>query len=234
MLEIRNLEAGYGKMQVLFGINLVVNPNEIVVLIGPNGAGKTTVLKSIFKFADVCRGEIVFKNKSLLQLHTHDLISLGIGYVPQGRQVFRNLTVNENLEMGAFLTPDKDLIAERIEEVLNHFPELRPKLNTSAASLPGGQQQMLAVARALMQDPQLLLMDEPSLGLSPKVTDVVMRKIVDIRNEGTAVLLAEQNAKKATTIADRIYVLDDGKVALHGGREVLKHKEIQSIYLGGR
>ncbi len=234
MLEIKNLEAGYGKVQVLFGVSVAIQPGEIVVLIGPNGAGKSTVLKSVFRLVDVYHGTLSFKGKNIGNLHPHDLISLGIGYVPQGRQVFRNLSVRENLEMGAFLSSDNDLVSERIEEVLTHFPELKPKLNISASSLSGGQQQMVAIGRALMSDPQLLLMDEPSLGLSPLMTNAIIKKIMEIKKEGTAILLAEQNARKATSIADRIYVLEDGKVALHGGKEILKRGEIKRIYLGGR
>lgn len=232
-LTIKNLEAGYGQLKVLFGINLDVRPGEIAVLIGPNGAGKSTVLKSIFNLTDIMRGTITYKNKNITRLHTHDLIRLGISIVPQGRQVFSNLTVKENLEMGAYLTKDKDLKRARMKEVLEHFPELKPKLCHNAFSLSGGQQQMLAIARGLMQDPQLLLLDEPSLGLAPKIMKELFQKIKDINKEGCAILMVEQNARAATAIADHIFVLEEGKVALKGTKKLLRDPRIKQIYLGG-
>ena len=235
MLSIKNLESGYGKMQVLFGVNLDVKPKEIAVLIGPNGAGKSTVLKSIFNLVDIYNGKIIFRNKDITKMPTHELIELGIGFVPQGRQVFRNLTVRENLEIGAFLTKEKNLIEKRLNEVLDvYFPDLRKKLNDYAFALSGGQQQMLAIGRALMQDPQLLLLDEPSLGLAPKIMKGLFRKIKEINDEGVSIIMVEQNAKQATAIADKIFVLEEGKVALSGDKSLLKTKKIQNIYLGGR
>jgi branched-chain amino acid transport system ATP-binding protein len=235
MLQIKNLESGYGKMQVLFGINLAIKPNEIAVLIGPNGAGKSTVLKSIFNLVDIYNGKIIYKNKNITKIPTHELIELGISYVPQGRQVFRTLSVKENLEMGAFLIKEKNLVDEKIEEILNvHFPELKMKINDYAFNLSGGQQQMLAIGRALMQDPQLLLLDEPSLGLAPKIMKELFKKIKEINEEGTTIMIVEQNAKQATAIADEIFVLEDGKIALSGNKNILKDKRIVHIYLGGR
>ena len=234
MLSIKNLEAGYGKMQVLFGIDLSIKPKEISVLIGPNGAGKSTLLKSIFNLVDIYKGKIIFKNKDITKIPTHKLIELGISYVPQGRQVFQTLTVRENLEMGAFLTKEKDLIEKRLNEVVEkHFPDLKKKLNECAFNLSGGQQQMLAIGRALMQDPQLLLLDEPSLGLAPKIMKELFRKIQEINDEGVTIIIVEQNARQATQIADKIFVLEDGKVALSGNKSLLKTKKIQHIYLGG-
>ena len=235
MLQIKNLESGYGKMQVLFGISLDVKPNDIVVLIGPNGAGKSTLLKSVFNLVDIYKGRIIFKNKNITKMPTHELIELGISYVPQGRQVFNSLTVKENLEMGAFLTKEKELIESRMNEVLEmHFPDLGKKLNDYAFALSGGQQQMLAIGRALMQDPQLLLLDEPSLGLAPKVMKELFKKIVEIKEEGVAIMIVEQNARQATKIADRIFVLEDGKIALSGNKGILNDKRIEKINLGGR
>ena len=235
MLSIKKLESGYGKMQILFGVDLNVKPNEIVVLIGPNGAGKSTLLKSIFNLVDVHKGSIIFKNKDITKIPTHELIELGISYVPQGRQVFGTLTVKENLEMGAFLTKEKDLIWKRLNEVVEkHFPDLRKKIDEYAFNLSGGQQQMLAIGRALMQDPQLLLLDEPSLGLAPKIMKGLFKKIEEINKEGVAIMMVEQNARQATKIADRIFVLEDGKIALSGDKNILKDKRIGKIYLGGR
>ena len=235
MLSIKNLEAGYGKMQVLFGVNLNVKPKDIAVLIGPNGAGKSTLLKCIFNLVDVYKGKIIFKNKNITKIPTHELIELGIIYVPQGRQIFNTLTVRENLEIGAFLTKEKDLVEKKLNEVIEkHFPDLRKKIDEYAFSLSGGQQQMLAIGRALMQDPQLLLLDEPSLGLAPKVMKELFKKIKQINEEGVTIVIVEQNAKQATKIADRIFVLEDGKVALSGGKNILKEKRIKKIYLGGR
>ena len=234
MLQIKNLESGYGDMQILFGINLDVKPDNIAVLIGPNGAGKSTLLKSIFNLVDVYKGKIIFKNKDITKIPTYELIELGISYVPQGRQVFQTLTVKENLEMGAFLTKEKDLIQKRMNEILDkHFPDLRKKINEYAFALSGGQQQMLAIGRALMQDPQLLLLDEPSLGLAPKVMKELFRKIQEINKEGVTIMIVEQNAKQATQIADKIFVLEDGKIALSGDKKLLKDKRIEKIYLGG-
>ena len=234
MLSIKNLESGYGEMQILSGINLSLKPDDIAVIIGPNGAGKSTLLKSIFNLVDIYGGTIIFKNKNITGIPTYELIELGISFVPQGRQVFRNLTVKENLEMGAFLTNEKDLVDKRINEVLEkNFPDLRKKLDDYALNLSGGQQQMLAIGRALMQDPQLLLLDEPSLGLAPKIMKELFRKIQEINNEGVAIMIVEQNAKQATKIADKIFVLEDGKVALSGDKKLLKDKRIEKIYLGG-
>ena len=234
MIEIKNLKAGYDEHQVLFGVDMKVKPNEIVVLIGPNGAGKSTIIKSVFNLTKVYRGKIIFKGKDITKLPTHDRIQMGIGYVPQGRQVFPSLTVRENLEMGAFLTTDKDLVEKRIKEITdNHFPELKKKMSQKSDSLSGGQQQMLAIGRALMMDPQLLMLDEPSLGLSPKLMKELFRKIMELRDEGTAILMVEQNAKQAVKIADRIYVLEDGKIAMSGGKSILKKPKIKHIYLGG-
>ncbi len=234
MLKIQNLKAGYNGMEVLHEVDLEVKPAEIIALIGPNGAGKSTLLKSIFNLCEIYSGKIIFKDKDITKLPTHYLIQEGVSYVPQGRQVFTDLTVKENLEMGAFVMEDHELLKRNIADVFNKFPFLKEKQNDYAFTLSGGQQQMLAIARALIQDPELLLLDEPSLGLAPKTMKEVFEKIVEINKEGISIIIVEQNAKQATNIAHRTYVLEDGKIALTGAREILNDERIKNIYLGGR
>ncbi len=234
MLKIKNLESGYGKMQIINGIDLEVDEGDVAVIIGPNGSGKSTLLKGIFNLVDIYNGKIEFDGKNITKMPTYSLIEMGIGFVPQGRQVFNSLTVRENLEMGGFLLKDKKLVEERISSVLNeHFPELKSKINEYAYSLSGGQQQMLAIGRALMHKPKLLLLDEPSLGLAPKVMKELFRKIKEVNEEGITIAMVEQNAKQATAIANRIFVLEDGKIALKGGKEILESEMLHHIYLGG-
>ncbi|MBD3249095.1 ATP-binding cassette domain-containing protein [Candidatus Woesearchaeota archaeon] len=234
MLKITKLEAGYEKRKILKGINLEVKPGEIVAIIGPNGAGKSTLLKSIFNLCKIFSGEINFKNKDVTQLPTYESIYEGISYVPQGRQVFTNLSVHDNLEMGAYIMTNHQLLKTNIQDVFEKFPALKLKQHDDAFTLSGGQQQQLAIARALVQNPELLLLDEPSLGLSPKVMKDIFKKIVEISKEGISIILVEQNAKQAVEIADRTIVLEDGKVVLTGGKEILKDKRIKNIYFGGR
>ncbi len=233
MLKIQNLKAGYNGMEILRGIDLDIKPAEIVALIGPNGAGKSTLLKSIFNLCEIYSGKIIFKDKDITRLSTHCLIYEGISYVPQGRQVFSNLTVRENIEMGAFSLESHELIKRNIADVFNKFPVLKEKQNDYAFTLSGGQQQMLAIARALIQDPELLLLDEPSLGLAPKTRKEIFEKITEINKEGISIIIVEQNAKQAVEIAHKTYVLEDGKIALMGGKEILKNDKIKNIYFGG-
>ncbi|MBW2990218.1 ABC transporter ATP-binding protein, partial [Candidatus Woesearchaeota archaeon] len=178
ILQIKDLKAGYGKFSVLEDVNIKIKPDEIVALIGPNGAGKSTVLKSIFGLTTIYSGKIIYRDKNITKLKTSELVRLGVSYVPQGRQVFSSLTVKENLEMGAFITDDKVLVKKKMNEVFEKFPVLKEKQYDHAFSLSGGQQQMLAMGRALMQDPQLLLLDEPSLGLAPKTMKEIFEKII--------------------------------------------------------
>ncbi|MFZ5559808.1 MAG: ABC transporter ATP-binding protein [Patescibacteria group bacterium] len=233
MLSIQNLKSGYNGMEVLHEIDFEVNPGEIVAIIGPNGSGKSTLLKSIFNLCEIYSGKIVFKNKDITKLPTHYLIYEGISYVPQGRQVFSNLTVRENLEMGAFIMEDHELVKRNIADVFEKFPFLKEKQDDYAFELSGGQQQMLAIGRALIQDPELLLLDEPSLGLAPKVIKEIFEKIQEINKQGVSVIIVEQNAKQAVKLANRTYILEDGKIALKGGKEILSDKRINNIYLGG-
>ena len=233
MLQIQNLKSGYDGMEALHEIDFEVKPGEIVAIIGPNGSGKSTLLKSIFNLCEIYSGKIVFKNKDITKLPTHYLIYEGISYVPQGRQVFSNLTVRENLEMGAFIMEDHELIKRNIADVFEKFPFLKEKQNDYAFELSGGQQQMLAIGRALIQDPELLLLDEPSLGLAPKTVKEIFEKIQEINKQGVSVIIVEQNAKQAVKIANRTYVLEDGQIALKGGKEILENPRINSVYLGG-
>jgi branched-chain amino acid transport system ATP-binding protein len=234
MLRIQNLKSGYNGVEILHGIGLEIKSGEIVALIGPNGAGKSTLLKSIFNLCEIYSGEIIFKDKNITKLPTHYLIHEGVSYVPQGRQVFSNLTVRENLEMGAFIMEDHELIKRNIQDVFNKFPILKEKERELALNLSGGEQQMLAIGRALIQDPELLLLDEPSLGLAPKVMREVFEKILEINKEGISIIIVEQNAKKATEIANRTYVMEDGEIALEGGKEILENPKVKNIYFGGR
>lgn len=234
ILRIDNLKAGYNGMEILHEVNLEVRPAEIVALIGPNGAGKSTLLKSIFNLCKIYSGKIIFKDKDITKLPTHQLIYQGVSYVPQGRQVFSNLSVRENLEMGAFIMRDKEVVKRNIQDVYNKFPFLKERENELAANLSGGEQQMLAIGRALIQDPELLLLDEPSLGLAPKAMKQVFEKILAINKQGISIIIVEQNARQAVNIAHRTYILEDGKIALEGGKEILQDDRIKNIYFGGR
>jgi branched-chain amino acid transport system ATP-binding protein len=234
MLITKNLTAGYKGIEVIKDINFEIKPGEIVAIIGPNGAGKSTFLKSIFNLAEIYSGRIYFKDKDITDFETHELIYYGISYVPQGRLVFSNMTVLENLEMGAFIFNDQDLIKNNLEHVYREFPVLKRKKDELAGNLSGGEQQMLAIARALMQSTELLLLDEPSLGLAPKVVSEIFEKVLKLRSEGISIIIVEQNAKKAVEIADRTYIFEDGKIALEGGKEILKDPRIKEIYFGGR
>jgi branched-chain amino acid transport system ATP-binding protein len=233
MLSIEKLKAGYEELLVLKGVSLEVNPGEIVALIGPNGAGKSTVIKSVFSIARKLGGKIVFEDKDITNLKTHELIKEGISYVNQGRINFGNLTVKENLEIGADYLDDKKEAKRRLESVFERFPILRERKDKLSYGLSGGQQQMLALGRALMQKPKLLMMDEPSLGLSPKLQKELFKMIKNLGEEGISLLVVEQNAKKAIEIADRTYLLENGEIALSGGKNILKNPKIKKVYLGG-
>ena len=235
MLKIKNLHSGYGELEVLKGIDFEVKEKEIVALIGPNGSGKSTLIKSVFNIANITKGEIIFNEKNLRKLKTHELIKNGINYVPQGRLIFRNLTVKENIMMGTNLIEEPNELEKKYREIYEKFPVLKERENMLAFSLSGGERQMLALARALITKPELLMLDEPSLGLSPKLQKELFAMIKKLKDDfGISILIVEQNAKKAIEIADKVYLLEDGKIALEGGKNILKNKKIKSVYLGGR
>ena len=231
-LEIVNLKSGYGKMEVLHGVSLEVEKGEIVAVLGPNGAGKTTLLNSIFGIATIHDGDIKFQGKSIRGEKPYKIVQMGIGYAPQLDNIFPNLTVLENLQMGAYIRGRDPSINNDIKEVFELFPEIARRKNTKAKSLSGGERQMLAVARALMAKPKLLLLDEPTAGLAPKAASLLMNKIKEIREMGLTVLLVEQNVKKALSIADRGYVLVGGKIVLEASAEQLAKENIEKLFFG--
>ena len=234
MLQIKNLKAGYNKMEILKGVDFKINSGEVTAIIGPNGAGKSTLLKSIFNLCDIYSGDIYFKGENIAGLPTHKLIYKGISYVPQGRQVFHDLTVEDNIEMGVFaIKKSRSEVKGLIDKVYGFFPVLKERRKEMAASLSGGEQQMLSLGRALVQDPKLLLLDEPSLGLSPKSMRDIFEKVKKINQEGVSVIIVEQNAKQAVEVANLTYVLENGKVALTGESNILESKKLKNIYLGG-
>lgn len=232
MLEIKNLTAGYGQLEVLHDVSIDVEHGEAVVLIGPNGAGKTTVLKSIMGLTRKVGGSIVWKGQDVLRLPTHALLEQGIAFVPQGRLVFPSLTVRENLEMGGYLLNHKETLRQNLEKVLERFPDLRTKQREAAGALSGGQQQMLAIGRGLMMTPELLMLDEPSLGLSPKITQELFEKLKEIQAAGTTLLIVEQNVRLALRYVDRGYLLAAGQVKFSGtAKELGSEKLMRDAYL---
>lgn len=233
MLKIKDLNVFYEGIQALRNITLEVNEGEIVTLIGANGAGKTSTLRAISGLVPFKSGEIRFQDKSLKGVPAHKLVALGIGHVPEGRKIFANLTVRENLELGAYLRKDKDGIKEDYEMIYEKFPRLKERINQMAGTLSGGEQQMLAMGRALMNRPKILLLDEPSMGLAPLVVKSIFDIIQEINKGGTTVLLVEQNAHMALSIAHRAYVLETGSIVLSGeASKLLQDDKVRSAYLG--
>ncbi|MDO5021844.1 MAG: ABC transporter ATP-binding protein [Eubacteriales bacterium] len=233
MLKVKDLSVYYGAIQALKGISFHVNEGEIVTLIGANGAGKTTTLNAISALVPVKSGSIDFKNLNLLHLPAHERIYNGMAHVPEGRRVFARMSVKENLEMGAFSRKDRNMVAQDAERVYEHFPRLKERRHQTAGTLSGGEQQMLAIGRALMSNPSLIMMDEPSMGLAPILVSEIFGIINEINNEGTTVLLVEQNATMALSVADRAYVLETGKIVLEGTAEELsKNEAVKKAYLG--
>lgn len=234
MLEIKDLHVHYGVIEALKGISLEVNEGEIVALIGANGAGKTTVMQSISGIVKKSGGEINFLNESIMKANPKHIVEMGLTQVPEGRRIFTGMSVYENLMMGAFLRKDKDGIKHDYAKVCEQFPILKERMNQDASTLSGGEQQMLAMGRALMAKPKLLLLDEPSMGLAPILVKEIFNIIEEINKSGTTVLLVEQNAKMALSIAHRAYVLETGKVVMSGtGEELAKSPDVQKAYLGG-
>jgi branched-chain amino acid transport system ATP-binding protein len=234
LLELREVAAAYGPIQILHGVSLHVDPGEVVAVIGPNGAGKSTTFKVIMGFITHLGGEIVFAGRTLVGQRPDRILGLGLGYVPQGRVVFSQMTVRENLEMGAYLERDQRKIRSSMEYVFSVFPRLGERSRQLAGSMSGGEQQMLAMGRALMMRPKMLMLDEPSLGLSPRLVDEMFDKIVEMARSGLTTMLVEQNAARALEISDRGYVLELGRNRFEGtGRELLDNPEVRTMYLGG-
>jgi ABC-type branched-subunit amino acid transport system ATPase component len=233
MLIIKNLTANYGGPDILHDININVHEGEIVSIIGPNGAGKSTILKSIFGITNIVHGTIKYFEEDLKGVKTNEIIKRGISYVPQGRSVFPSLTVEENLQMGAFIREDHDAVKKDLHYVYEKFPRLYERRQQYTKTLSGGEQQMVAIGRALMLQPRLLLLDEPSIGLAPKIVQEVFEKCREIKEAGTAILMVEQNATMALEYSDRGYVLELGKNRMEGsGKELLDSKQVGELYLG--
>ena len=233
MLEIKDLEVYYGMIQAIKGVSFDVNEGEVIALIGANGAGKTTILHTITGLINAQKGSVWFEGKDITKVPAHKIVSMGMAHVPEGRRVFANLTVLQNLKMGAYTRKDKTEIEQTLDSIYKRFPRLMERQNQLAGTLSGGEQQMLAMGRALMSKPKIILMDEPSMGLSPILVEEIFHIIREISASGTTVLLVEQNAKKALSIADRAYVLETGKIVLEGdAKDLLNDESIKKAYLG--
>ncbi|HEY0396142.1 MAG TPA: ABC transporter ATP-binding protein [Candidatus Elarobacter sp.] len=234
MLEVDELVARYGRITALDGVSLTVDEGEIVTLIGANGAGKTTTLRAISGLVRAASGTVRFAGRDVTRLAPNEIVRAGIGHAPEGRRIFPRMTVRENLELGAYTRRAKPEIAEDLERVLTVFPRLRERYNQKGGTMSGGEQQMLAIARALMSRPRLLLLDEPSLGLSPKLVQTIFEVIRDINRRGTTILLIEQNARQALAVASRGYVLEVGRIAHAGAAsELVASEAVRAAYLGG-
>ena len=233
MLEVKDLQVYYGMIQAIKGISFEVNQGEVIALIGANGAGKTTILHTVTGLIAPKKGSIIFEGQDITKIPAHKIVSMGMAHVPEGRRVFAQLSVYDNLKMGAYTRSDKNEIEESLEMVYKRFPRLEERKNQMAGTLSGGEQQMLAMGRALMSKPKIILMDEPSMGLSPLFVNEIFDIIQEVSASGTTVLLVEQNAKKALSIADRAYVLETGNIALEGDAKILMNDDsIKKAYLG--
>jgi len=233
MLKVTDLQVYYGVIQAVKGISFEVDKGEVIALIGANGAGKTTILHTITGLIQARSGKIEFEGRDITKLPGHKIVELGMAHVPEGRRVFSELTVLENLNLGAYIRKDKNEIKESLETVYQSFPRLNERKSQLAGTLSGGEQQMLAMGRALMSKPDIILMDEPSMGLSPIFVNEIFKIIQKISDSGTTVLLVEQNAKKALSIADRAYVLETGMISLQGdAKDLLNDDSVKKAYLG--
>jgi branched-chain amino acid transport system ATP-binding protein len=234
MLKIENLEVAYGNIKAIKGISLEVNQGEIVTLIGSNGAGKSTTLRAISGILKPRSGSITFNGERIDGVEGHEIVAKGICQSPEGRRIFPKMTVDENLDLGAFLRNDKNEIANYRQRVLELFPRLQERIDQKAGTMSGGEQQMLAVVRALMGSPKLLLLDEPSMGLAPVLVEMIFETIEKINKQGTTILLVEQNALAALNVADRAYVLESGSIKMSGkAKDLISNDEVTKAYLGG-
>jgi branched-chain amino acid transport system ATP-binding protein len=234
MLKIENLEVAYGNIKAIKGISIEVNQGEIVTLIGSNGAGKSTTLRAISGILKPRSGSITFNGERIDGVEGHEIVAKGICQSPEGRRIFPKMTVDENLDLGAFLRNDKNGIANDRQRVLELFPRLQERIDQKAGTMSGGEQQMLAVGRALMGSPKLLLLDEPSMGLAPVLVDMIFETIEKINKQGTTILLVEQNALAALNVADRAYVLESGSIKMSGkAKDLISNDEVTKAYLGG-
>ncbi|KXS48608.1 ABC transporter ATP-binding protein [Halanaerobium congolense] len=232
LLTLENIESGYGKVKVLHNVSLKIKEGQIVTIVGANGVGKSTTIKTILGLIKPSSGQIKFKNELINSLETYKIIAKGIGYSPEGREVFGNLNVYENLRIGAY-TVSKDDFTKRLEEVYQLFPRLKERKNQEASSLSGGEQQMLAIARALMQDPDLLILDEPSLGLAPIIAEEIFNRLAEINQMGTTILLIEQNVNLALHLSDHAYVMEKGKFVLDEKASILAQNDyVKKTYMG--
>ncbi len=234
ILTVEDLQVYYGVIQAIKGVSFEVNQGEIISLIGANGAGKTTILHTITGLLPAKTGKVTFDGHALNHMQAHKIVSLGMAHVPEGRRVFQQLSVMDNLQLGAYTRRDKQEIAESLEKVFVRFPRLKERRKQTAGTLSGGEQQMLAIGRALMSRPKMLLLDEPSMGLSPILVQEIFQCITEVNRDGTTVLLVEQNAKMALSISHRAYVLETGTISLEGpAAELLDNEQVRQAYLGG-
>jgi branched-chain amino acid transport system ATP-binding protein len=233
MLQIKGINVFYGAIQALNDVSIDVSPGEIVAIIGSNGAGKSTLLRTISGLLRPRTGTITFKDRNLATVSPHEIVKLGISHSPEGRRIFTNMTVHENLQLGAYTRSDNEVAAD-MEKILNRFPRLRERFKQNSGTMSGGEQQMLAIGRALMCRPEIVLLDEPSLGLAPNLVTEIFNIVLDLNREGTTVLIVEQNANRALEIAHRAYVLETGNIVLTGtGKDLLTNPKVKEAYLGG-